>query len=817
MEYDPLPPVTQSPPPPPASRRPRSRLASLLCRRRVVIWGLVPLAVVTIGLLTGVVVGAAIHMPRVEALADYRPSLVTQLYDRDGRALTSFARERRVLLEEGEIPELVVQAIVAAEDRRFFEHSGIDLLGVFRAAIENLRAGEITQGASTLSMQLAENLFHTRGASWDRKIAEALLAVEIEKRYSKQQILSLYLNQVYFGHGNYGVRAAARYFFGKEADRLSLPEAAMLAGIVQLPSHFSPYRRPDEVLERRNYVLRAMRQEGYIDEEQLERALSTPIAVVPHRATDDPAAYFGEEIRQWIEQRFGTEALLEDGLQVHTTLDRRMQRAALEELRAGLLRLDHRRGWRGPTRRLPEGELAAFAATATPEPEVGDWLEGVVLESGPDTARVRVGGRQYTLSREAIEWTGRQRVDSLLERGDVAWFRLAADDEGGGPQLLLEQEPEIEGAVLVIETATGAVRAMVGGWDFERSRFNRATQALRQVGSAFKPFVYGAALESGFTPADTVFDGPVVYRGATEDEPYQPRNYYRRFYGVVTLRHALERSINVASVKLLELVGIPRVIDFAQRCGIESELPPYPSLALGSADLVPLEMAAAYATFANNGLHIRPWLVDEVADATGTALMQHQPEISKAMEPSVAYVLTHMLEGVVDRGTAGSIASLPLDLAGKTGTTDEYTDAWFVGYTPRYTILTWVGYDVKRSLGRGMTGAVAALPIWRAIVERGLHEGWIEEGARFSMPTGIDRVAIDHESGLLPGPGTGRVIEEAFLAGTAPTRETDAEWDRVLSLPWYQQLAFYLPKEGETMPAAFEAFAAARPATASGP
>jgi penicillin-binding protein 1A len=352
----------------------------------------------------------------------------------------------------------------------------------------------------------------------------------------------------------------------------------------------------------------------------------------------------------------------------------------------------------------------------------------------------------------------------------------------------------------VLESATGAIRALAGGWDFQRNKFDRATQAQRQVGSAFKPFVYGAAFENGFTPADRLFDAPALFTGADGLPSYSPRNYHRRYYGILTLRRALELSVNVTSVKLLDLVGVGRVIDLAKRCGVTSPLPPYPSLALGSADLVPMELAAAYAAFANQGVWVKPYWIDEVRRRNGAVLWRHQTEASKAMDPAVAYVLTHVLEGVVDRGTGAAAANLPVALAGKTGTTNDYTDAWFVGFTPKYTILAWVGYDQKKTIGRNMTGAVAALPIWMQIVESGLRDGWITPGETFPVPAGVEMRAIEPTTGLAAVPGTPGNFDEAFLVGSPPLRAWEPRWSTIVGLPWPQQLAFYSPRENEKMP-----------------
>jgi penicillin-binding protein 1A len=758
-----------------------------------------PAAAVVIGGVAGVGLAAAIHMPRVEALVDFQPGLITRLHDREGRTFATFARQRRVLLDESEVPEVLRQALVAVEDSNFYQHGGVDLAAVIRAELVNLRAGEIVEGAGTLTMQLARELFLTRERTWRRKIEEAFLAVELEKSLSKDQILTLYMNLMNLGHGNYGMASAARYYFDKGVDELTLPEAATLAAIVWAPGRLSPYRRPELVKERRDKVLRRMLDEGYIGREEHDAAVAAPLMVVPHAPDIPLAPYFAEDIRKVLEATYGTDTVHEGGLQVWTTLDTAIQRAAEEALHGGLRRLDHRRGWRGAVAQVPPGEAATHELPAWSGREVapGPWYQGIVVAAGAEEARVRIEDVTLTLDRSGIEWTRRRRPDDLLSAGDVAWFRLEEGEEGR--RLVLEQQPEIQGAVVVLESATGAIRALVGGWDFERNKFNRVTQARRQVGSAFKPFVYGTALEMGYTPADTLFDAPTGFRGADGRISYWPQNYTHEYRGIVTLRSALEHSINVPAVKLLDMVGVQRVIDFARRAGMASPLPPYPSLALGSADLVPLELAAAYAAIANQGTWVEPYMVEKVTAADGRLLEQRTPVTRTTTDPRVAYVLTHMLEGVVDRGTAASIAHLPVAIAGKTGTTDSYSDAWFVGFTPRYTLLTWVGYDVKRSLGGGMTGSAAALPIWRQIAEAGLADGWLQPGGEFSPPPGVVVQVVEQRTGLLPGDAEGRVVPEAFVQGTEPMQRSTAQNELVQTLPWYQQRAFYLPKEGENM------------------
>ncbi|HSG38208.1 MAG TPA: PBP1A family penicillin-binding protein, partial [Thermoanaerobaculia bacterium] len=794
---------------PSSSKRPRPRFLR---------WTWPVLAALVFGAVSGVAVAAAIHMPRVDGLVNYTPSLVTQLYDKNGKVFATFARERRVMLKEGQIPLVVQRAVLASEDANFFNHGGIDAMGILRAAYTDIRAGKVKEGASTISMQLARSVFLSRERTWRRKIEEAFLAVELEKNYSKQQILALYLNIVNLGHGNYGVEAASRYYFNKPAARLTLPEAATLAGILPAPSRYSPYRTPDLVKKQRDRVLRRMLEEKYITPQQYEWAINQRLLATTQQAEEKNAApYFSEDVRKFLETTYGATSLYEDGLQVQTTLDPIIQQSAEKAIREGLAKLDRRRGWRGPITTLEEADLEQQLPTWGPgKPVLGRWYQGLVLETEGGDARVKIGKEVYTLEREGIAWTGRRQPSALLKRGDVAWFRFEVPETkatkkpakpgetpppapAAEPRLMLEQQPRMEAAAVVVENKTGAVRGMVGGWDFERNKFNRITQARRQVGSSFKPFVYGAAIEAGWTPSDTLLDAPASFRGGDGRLSYRPQNYYKKHYGIVTLRRALEQSINIPAVKLLDLVGPRRVVDFAHRAGIKTQLPTWPSVALGSTDLIPLEVASAYATIANGGMHIAPYLIEKITLPDGQVLRpQHFPATYSATSPDVAYVLTHMMEGVIDHGTAYEIHDLPLDIAGKTGTTDDYSDAWFVAYTPSYTILTWVGYDQKKSLGSGMSGAVAALPIWRRIAEDGLATGWLKEGETFPVPPGVLVKDIDYTSGLLAKGG--RTIKEAFVTGTEPNREHDAQWSTITSLPWYQQKAFYIPKEGEKMP-----------------
>jgi penicillin-binding protein 1A len=789
-------------------------------RRRLLRWVLPLIITVIVGALAGVAVAAAIHVPRVDKLAGYTPSLVTQLFARDGSVYANFARERRVMLKESEISQVMEQAVLASEDSNFFRHGGIDAMGVLRAAVTDVKAGRVVEGASTITMQLARSLFLSRERTWRRKIEEAFVAVELEKNYSKPQILTLYLNLVNLGHGNYGVEAASRYYFGKPAAKLTLPEAATLAGIIPAPSRYSPYRTPDQVVRNRDRVLRRMLEEKMITQPQYQQAVAQPLLVSSQQQEEMFAPYFSEDVRKYLEAKYGATTLYEGGLQVKTTLDPQIQKAAERAVRDQLSRMDHRRGFRGPIATLDGTDIETQQLPTWGHGKLVPerWYQGLVLESGPATASVKINDEVLPLDARGIAWTNKKKPSEILKRGMVAWFRLAipvSKDKKDGkdskdgkdaapavpaePVLMLEQEPRIEAAAVVLENQTGAVRAMVGGWDFDRNKFNRITQAKRQVGSAFKVFVYGTALEQGWTPSDTLLDAPTSFMGADGRLSYRPENYYHKHYGIVTLRRALEQSINVPAVKLWDLVGGRRVIDFAARCGIRTPLPNYPSIALGAADLTPIELASAFATIANQGTHIEPHLIEKITGPDGHLLEQHFPAAYSSTTPGVAYVLTHMMEGVIDHGTAYAIKDLPIDIAGKTGTTDDFSDAWFVGFTPRYTILTWIGYDQKRSLGSGMSGAVAALPIWRKIAEDGLATGWLQKGETFAVPPGVVVKDIEYYSGLLSG-GGGRTLKEAFVSGTEPNRQVSSQWSTITTLPWYQQRAFYIPKEGEKMP-----------------
>jgi penicillin-binding protein 1A len=580
----------------------------------------------------------------VKALEEYTPSVGTKVYADDDEFLTEFQAERRIFVPLQQIPPVLRNAVVAVEDARFYSHFGVDLKGIARAAYANFRRGRVVEGGSTITQQLAKVLFLTPDRSFSRKVKEALLAFELEKRYSKDRLLELYLNQIYMGHGAYGVEAAARAYFGKSVQDLTLAEAALLAALPRSPGNYSPFEHPEVAQRRRAIVLARMLEQGYTTETEAKRANRAALGLVTSERRRGSGQYFLEHLQQTLEAKYGSDVLYKSGLAVYTTLDPVLQRVAEQALRDGLDAVAARQ--------------TARAAKAKPP---------------------------------------------------------------------AHPVPAPEGAVVVIEAQTGYVRALVGGADFARSEFNRALHARRQAGSAFKPFVYLAALESGRTPADVLDDSPVRYVSA--GKVWAPENYDGKFRGPVSMQEALEESINVPTIRLLEEVGVARVIEAARRAGIRGPLPHDLTLALGTGDTTLLELTSAYGTFANQGIRMEPIMVRYVTDAQGRLLEENIPEGREGIEPGVAQALTAMLQGVVERGTAVTARVLERPLAGKTGTTNDFSNAWFVGYTPSTVAGVWVGYDRPRSLGPEETGARAALPIWVAIMRQALRGQPVEEFA----------------------------------------------------------------------------------------
>jgi penicillin-binding protein 1A len=738
-----------------------------------------------------------LDLPDVRALEDYAPPLMTRVLARDGTPVATFAQERRILIDYPEIPESFRNALIATEDVRFYEHTGVDFRGIVRAAWHDLIHLRLDQGASTLTQQLARGLFLNRRKIWRRKLQEMVLALEIERNYSKEEIVKFYSNQVYMGHGLYGLEAAARYYFGKHARDLELSESAVLAGLIQRPEGLSPRRHPDRALQRRNHVLTRMAESRLLTPAKADEAMRTEIVLAEHQGLENPAPYFVEGVRRWLQSKLGENSVYQAGLEVRTTVDLRLQEIANRAVDRGLRQMDKGQGWRGPAGQVPENE---DPATWEPEswkkdPVVGEVVEGVVLSADADGATVRVGPYTGVLTQKAIGWTKEKKPGALVSAGDIVHVRIGAIDEEGTASLSLEQEPAVEGALVAIEPRTGSVLALVGGFSFERSEFDRSTQARRQTGSAFKPFVYAAALAEGWVPTHRILDEPLVLLDTRTLEPYQPENFTDEYYGNLTLRRALEKSANIGTVKLLNELGYEPVIEMSRRLGISARLYPYPSLALGAFEVSLMELTSAYGTFANQGVRVEPHMIYEVLDREGSVIERITPAVTDAVSPQVAFLMNRLLEGVITDGTGRSARGLGRPLAGKTGTTDDNTDAWFIGYTPELVLGVWVGFDVKTSLGKRETGALAALPVWKAFIEEAYAD---IPPIEFPRPPGIVEVAIHRDTGLRANPAAAcrPVFAESFLAGTEPTRFCSAAEHKRMKLPYpFQQ--FPLTERGE--------------------
>jgi penicillin-binding protein 1A len=768
-----------------------------------------------LGVPAGFLFAHAVRRPIVKNLADYQPAIITRIYDRNGVAFAEYSIQKRIVVPKKEMAPVLVNAIIATEDAEFYRHGGVDPKAILRAAFKDIMERRKAQGASTLTQQLAKQVFLTPEKTLRRKVNEAFLAVQIEKDFTKDQIFELYANQVYLGHGAYGVEAASRMYFGKHAKELTLPEAAVLAALIRSPMYYSPITHADRAKMRRDYVLGRMLKEGFINREQYTQAVGAPIVLGTFKeAAPRVGAYFSEEIRQYIEnnEKFGVENLYQKGLKVHSTLDLQIQQIAEGALQRGLRKFDKRRGFRRPARNLVKEGLdpETYRDPAwSNEPYVVDRLyPAVVLDVTKDKLTVRVNKDRFELDPAAWSWTKKKTLEGVLERGDVVHVLQRTDEKTKETRWVYDQMPNVQGAVVVIDVKSGEVRALVGGYDFQISKFNRAVQSRRQTGSSFKPFVYGAAFEKGLTPADTLFDAPIAI--PVGDQIYAPKNYYGKYAGIVTIQRALELSINVPAVKTYMMTGGDRVVDFARRCGITADLPKYPSLSLGAAGVSPLEMTAAYNVFANNGVYTKPRYIRKIADQTDRVLEEQLPELSEATSPGVAFEVAYMMKGVIDRGTAYAAHTLADPLAGKTGTTNGYTDAWFIGFSPEYTVGVWTGYDdPAKSLGGGATGADVPLPIWIDIFKQ-FEEQKLRVGKPdFEPPPGVVIVPMDLYSGRRGTGPCSRVVMNAFVAGQEPDKDCSGAGVHVARLPFYLQRPMYQAKEGEPTQEADDASAQA--------
>jgi len=768
-------------------------------------------AVGTILFVVGVAAAAGLlwhfskDLPDYSQLQDYEPPVMTRVHAADGSLVAEYARERRLYIPIQAVPKLVINAFLAAEDKNFYEHGGLDFFGIARAGIiylQNYGSSRRPQGASTITQQVAKNFLLSNELSMARKVKEALLALKIERTYSKEKILELYLNEIYLGLGAYGIAAASLVYFDKAVNELTVPEAAYLASLPKAPNNYHPFRQRERAIERRNWVIDRMGEAGFVNTADAEKAKRSPLGVTTKATSGHifAAEYFAEEVRRELYERYGEKKLYEGGLSVRTSLDTKLQLLARKTFTEGLVRYDEAQGWRGPVTKIDiAGDWGVKLAEVKALADVAPWRLAVVLEVSDQSARIGLqpgrepggfvskGRTVGILPLDGMKWaktSGRAvgKVSQVVSPGDVVYVEPAKTDG----QFILHQVPEISGAMVVEDPWTGRVLAMVGGFSFDQSQFNRASQALRQPGSSFKPFVYAAALDNGYTPSTIVLDAPVEIDQGPGVGVWRPENYEGKFYGPATLRFGLEHSRNVMTVRLAQDIGMPLIAEYAKRFGVYDDLPPYLSFALGAGETTLLRMTTAYAMFDNGGRRIKSTLVDRIQDRYGHTVYKHderecvgcagkkwenQPEPSlvdrrqQVLDPMTAYQITSMMEGVVQRGTATVVREVGKPVAGKTGTTNDEKDAWFIGFTPDIVVGVYLGYDKPRHLGRGATGGHLAAPIVKEFLKVALAD---KPAAPFRVPPGIKLVRVDLKSGTRAGPGTERAILEAFKPGTAP-------------------------------------------------
>ena len=744
------------------------------------------------------------NLPDVSELERFEPNIITSVYGDDGTIAKEFAIERRVEVPYDQIPKVLKDAIIATEDPRFFRHRGVDYRGILRAVKENLkfwRGGRRLQGGSTLTQQLARSLFLYPQQTVRRKLKEVFLSLQIEKRYPKERILEIYCNQFYLGHGVYGVETASNLFFGKKAADLNLEEAALIAGIFRWPSGYSPYLHPETTIKRRNHVLNRMVEEGFISRAQADAADKKPMSVLPlHRQDSDFGAYFFEEVRKYIEKNYGSEVLYRAGLKVYTTFNPGLQKNAEAALANGLKVMDKKRGWRKDKVNLVSQGIGKMEESWLPSWTVSSvqpagFEDAIVLNVTKNEAQVKVKGYSGKLRNNDIDWTRTKNLETLIRRGDIIQVTIKQID-GSKKELLvsLDQEPLVQGAFLAVDPRTGQIKAMVGGYSFQTSKFNRATQAMRQCGSAIKPILYTAALEHNFTPASIIVDEPTTFIDKWTGQPWTPRNYDRIYKGAVTVRKGIEESRNVVTARLLDSISPQVGVDYCRKFGLTSNIYPYLSLSLGTFEVTLLELVSAYTTFPNKGVRVKPYFITRVEDKDGNILEENKVEAEEVVSPQIAYMMTSLLEGVVQRGTAWMAAPLADSkaLAGKTGTTDKFTDAWFVGFSPSLCAGVWVGNDAKVSLGGNQSGAVAALPIWMEFFGKVIDEEKLKaknQGSdpvreEFEVPPNLSFVEIDRKTGLLATPICLYPLREVFLPGTEPLRFCSHE-DHLRILDYY--------------------------------
>jgi len=718
-----------------------------------VLYGLLVVLSALGGALAGLLLVYSTDLPQVDRLERYRPSSVTELYDDQGRVIGSFALQRRVVATYDDYPPVLRDALISIEDKDFYRHWGINVWRILGAAYRDIESGGKVQGASTLTMQLARNLFLSPDRSFHRKMQEAVLAIQIERRFTKPQIFTLYANQIYLGHGVYGFEAASEYYFSKPAKQLTIEEAALLAGLPKSPAYYSPINHPDHAVRRRNLVINSMVEDGKITAKQAADARSKPIQLSLAHDPNSLAPYFVEEIRRYLETKYGSDQVHEGGLRVYTSLNMDLQRAANRGVLDGLAAYERRHGWKGNLENVLTTQVT-LTNYAHPdwdnEPEAGGYTHALVTSVMPGAATIKLGQYAAVLTQADAAWTQR-KIQDILQPGDMVYVKVLSMGQDGKMRVSLEQDSGVQGALMAIDNVSGEIKAMVGGRDFNESKFNRATQALRQVGSSFKPYVYTAAIDRGARPDDTIVDEPVTFQ--TASGPYVPHNYEEKFEGTITLRRALAQSLNIPVLKLADSLGIKTVIDYAHRFGVTSNMPPYLPVALGAAEITLFEQTSAYSVFPNDGVRITPRYLTKVTDYEGRVLEEDYPDVKDVVSDRTARTMTAMLENVVLHGTGIAASTMKYPLAGKTGTTNDFTDAWFVGFSPAMTCGVWVGYDEKKSLGAKETGARAALPIWMSFMSTAL--------------SGKDPGAFQPPPELPPNP----VAQKLDTPDTAPAQE----------------------------------------------
>ncbi|MEO8735687.1 MAG: PBP1A family penicillin-binding protein, partial [Edaphobacter sp.] len=721
------------------------------------------------GAMCGLMLIYSINLPQMTDLARYRPNTTTELLDVHGKVFGSFALERRIVVPYADFSPLLREAIISIEDKSFERNWGVNLVRAVEAAYRDLHSNQRAQGASTITMQLARNLFLSSEKTYGRKLQEIFLSMQIERRFTKQQIFELYANQIYLGRGTYGFEAGSEYYFSKHARDLTLPEAALLAALPKGPEYYSPVRYPERALRRRNLVISEMLQDRKITRAQADAAKSAPLGLHIEAPANSVAPYFVEEVRRQLEKEYGVEEVHGAGLRVYTTLDLGLQEAANKAVLDGTAAYERRHGWKGG---LQNVVLAGMDVESYRHPDwsqrmvKGSFVHGVVTEVSAKRVVVKLGNEQAVLTPEDWAWTTNSGGDSFLRNGDVVYVRIEGSRSDGTLRASLQQDSGAQASLMAMDNSDGEVVAMVGGRDFALSQFNRATQAERQAGSSFKPYVYTTAMEAGAKPTDIIVDGPTTF--STPSGPYTPHNYEKNYLGAMTLLNAFAESRNIPALKLANRYGIRKVIATAHRFGVTSDIPAFLPVAIGAADLTLFEQVGAYSVFPNDGIRIEPHYIRKVVQANGLPLDQKAPQMSEVISVDTAREMMQLLQAVVRGGTGTGAGQLKHPLGGKTGTTNNYTDAWFIGFSPSVTCGTWMGFDNRQSLGEKETGARAALPIWIDFMRMAIADKPNEAFATAGAPKKTLDVSLDQR-------GDAKILPQAPVGVNVPAGEGPAK------------------------------------------